>query len=80
MHDVTIPYEVEARYLPRSRVGLLLTVVMIAVGAGAFGVLLGSDPDRAWQAYVSNWLFFTSVAMGGIIRSTKFSGVARSAA
>jgi hypothetical protein len=30
-------------------------------------ILLGSNPDRAWQAYVSNWLFFTSIAQGAVI-------------
>lgn len=67
MHEIPIPQKIEARYLPRTRGALLLPLGMAAVGAIAFFVLLGSNPDRAWQAYVSNWLFFTSVAMGGII-------------
>ncbi|MEX1256523.1 MAG: hypothetical protein WEG36_02785 [Gemmatimonadota bacterium] len=67
MHDVSIPSGLQARYLPRSKGALLVSGVMVAIGVAAFAVLLGTDPDRAWQAYVSNWLFFTSVAMGGII-------------
>ncbi|NIW35091.1 MAG: hypothetical protein GWN32_00455, partial [Gemmatimonadetes bacterium] len=25
------------------------------------------DPDAAWISYVTNWLFFTSIAMGGVL-------------
>ncbi len=67
MHDVPIPAELSARYLTRSRAAVLAAGVLVAIGAVAFVALLVSNPDRAWQAYVSNWLFFTSIAEGAII-------------
>lgn len=67
MHDVPVPSDIRARYLRRTRGATLLLLAMVAVGTVGFFLLLGSDPDRAWQAYVSNWLFFTSIAMGGVM-------------
>jgi hypothetical protein len=67
MHDVHVPGDIQARYLRRTRGTSLLLVAMVAVGVVGFLLLLSSDPDRAWQAYVSNWLFFTSVAMGAVM-------------
>ena len=66
MHDIHVPEHIEARYLPKKG-ALLLPLGLIAVGAISFFALLASDPNRAWQSYVSNWLFFTSVAMGAVI-------------
>ncbi len=67
MHEPSVPNEIPHRYLPRSsRAGLILGA-MVAVGLIAFVARLTVDPDRAWQAYVSNWLFFASVAQGAII-------------
>ncbi len=67
MHDVPIPSELSARYLTRARSAVLSAGLLVAVGAIAFVALLASNPDRAWQAYVSNWLFFTSIAQGAVI-------------
>ncbi|MEX0855953.1 MAG: hypothetical protein WD056_00135 [Gemmatimonadota bacterium] len=67
MHEIPIPKQIEPRYLPRSKGAFLIPAGMVAVGLIAFLILLGSNPDRAWQAYVSNWLFFTSVALGSLI-------------
>jgi hypothetical protein len=67
MHDIHVPSQIRAGYLERTRGTTLLLLAMIAVGAVSFFVLLGTDPDRAWQAYVSNWLFFTSIAMGAVM-------------
>ena len=39
-----------------SLLALLLPLGLIAVGAISFFALLASDPNRAWQSYVSNWL------------------------
>ncbi len=67
MHEIHVPTDLKARYLSR-RPGVTLGLAGAAVvGLLAFLFLLGTDPDRAWQAYVSNWLFFTSVAQGSII-------------
>jgi len=67
MHDIHVPSEIEARYLPRNPATSLILGALTLVGFGAFAFLLTSDPDRAWQAYVSNWLFFASVAQGAIM-------------
>jgi hypothetical protein len=67
MHHIPIPERIEPTYLPRKKRTALLLGGLVAVGALAFFTLLGSDPARAWQAYVSNWLFFTAIAQGAII-------------
>ena len=67
MHDIPIPSALPARYLTRGRGAVFLAGGLLVVGAVSFLILLGSDPDRAWQAYVSNWLFFTSIAQGAVI-------------
>jgi hypothetical protein len=40
---------------------------MFVVGLAGFVFALTTDADRAWQSYVSNWLFFTSIAMGAML-------------
>jgi len=67
MHEIPVPSRVEAHYLTRGKGALLAAGGLVAVGAISFLLLLGSNPDRAWQAYVSNWLFFTSIAQGAIM-------------
>jgi hypothetical protein len=67
MHEIHVPTDLSARYLPRKTAVTLGLAAVAAVGFLSFVILLGSDADRAWQAYVSNWLFFTSLAQGAII-------------
>lgn len=67
MHDIPIPSQLSARYLTRGKRAVLLSGLLLVVGVVSFVVLLGVNPDRAWQAYVSNWLFFTSIAQGAVI-------------
>ncbi len=67
MYDIPIPPELPARYLTRGKGAVFLASALLAVGAVSFLILMGSNPDRAWQAYVSNWLFFTSIAQGAVI-------------
>ena len=67
MHDIPIPPAISARYLPRGRAAVFTAAGLVAIGALSFVILMGSNPDRAWQAYVANWLFFTSVAQGAVI-------------
>jgi hypothetical protein len=62
-----IPSEVPVRYLPRSRTIDLAVGVLIVVGLLAFVVRLSQDPLSAWISYVTNWLYFTSVAMGSVM-------------
>jgi hypothetical protein len=67
MHDIHVPERIEARYLTPAKGTTLLLAAFVAVGAVAFLALLGVDADRAWQAYVANWLFFTGIAQGALI-------------
>jgi hypothetical protein len=47
--------------------------VMLAVGAATFVVSLGAGlSQRAWQAYLLNFLFWTSVAQCGVIFSAAY--------
>ncbi|HUH13433.1 MAG TPA: hypothetical protein VMK65_10000 [Longimicrobiales bacterium] len=45
----------------------LAVVVMAALGALLFVAALFTDADRAWQAWLFNWLFFTTVAQGAVM-------------
>ncbi|MEX2527000.1 MAG: hypothetical protein WEA09_05120 [Gemmatimonadota bacterium] len=67
MMHIDIPGEIPVRRLGRTRSGDLLLGGMILVGLLALVVTFLSDPDRARQAYVSNWLFFYSIAQGAVI-------------
>jgi hypothetical protein len=62
-----LPSDVPVRYLPRSRSATMLAGTMFFVGLLAFVIRLTQDPQAAWIAYVSNWLFFTSISMGAVI-------------
>jgi hypothetical protein len=66
MAHIHVPSRIPVRYLERSTSMTTLFGGMFVVGLAAFLYTLGQDPDRAWQAYVSNWLFFTSIAMGAV--------------
>ncbi len=61
------PAEIPVRYLPRSGTANAMIGAMIVVGLGAFVVRLGQNPQAAWISYVTNWLFFTSIAIGGVL-------------
>ena len=67
MSHIHVPSEIPIRYLPRSKNANMLFVGMFLVGLAGFVFALSTDPDRAWQSYVSNWLFFTNVAMGAML-------------
>ncbi len=67
MSHIHVPSEIPVRYLPRSKNADMLFVGMFVVGLAGFIFALGNDADRAWQSYVSNWLFFTNVAMGAML-------------
>lgn len=67
MHDILVPERIEARYLTPAKGTTFLLAALVAVGAVAFLALLGVDADRAWQAYVANWLFFTGISAAGLI-------------
>ena len=67
MAHINIPDDIPVRYLDRSTGANLLFGGMFVVGLVAFVVALAGDPQTAWVSYVSNWLFFTSVAIGAVI-------------
>jgi hypothetical protein len=50
---------------PRGALGL--SIVLVLLGAAAFAGALLTDADRAWRAYLFNWLFVTSLAMGAVM-------------
>lgn len=51
------------RFPPRMA---LLCGALFVVGAVAFAAAVAVDPARAWRAYLSNWLFWLSVAAGAV--------------
>ena len=67
MAHIHIPSEVPVRYLPRSSSASMIAGIMFVVGLAAFVIRLGQDPHSAWISYVTNWLFFTSIAIGGVL-------------
>ncbi len=47
---------------------VLLGAALAVVGLGLFAFLLtGDDPGRAWRMFLINFLYFTGIAMGGIL-------------
>ena len=69
MSHIHVPSEIPIRYLPRSRKRDGVFFGMFVLGLAGFLFALSTDADRAWQSYVSNWLFFTNVAMGAMLLS-----------
>lgn len=67
MSHIHIPDDIPVRYLERSKRGNRLVAALIVVGLGSFVAALIVDPHMAWISWVSNWLFFTSVAMGAVV-------------
>jgi hypothetical protein len=67
MAHVHVPHDIPLRYLPRSKTAPVLFGAMFVVGLVSFIVMLTRDPTRAWASYTSNWLYFTSLAMGGVL-------------
>jgi len=62
-----IPPDVPVRYLPRDRTMSSVCAGMFVVGLLAFAIRLAQDAQSAWISYVSNWLFFSSIAMGSVM-------------
>ena len=67
MTHIHTPKEIPARYLGRSSTATLVFGGMFFIGLIGFIYGLMNDPNRAWQSYVANWLFFTGVAMGAVM-------------
>jgi hypothetical protein len=67
MAHIHVPSEIPVRYLPRSKAASQLAGGLFLVGLVSFVVRLGQDAHSAWISYVTNWMFFTSIAMGGVL-------------
>ncbi len=50
---------------PRAMAGA--SAALMLVGLATFLAALATDADRAWLAYLTNWLYFTSLAMGAVM-------------
>ncbi|HEX7120251.1 MAG TPA: hypothetical protein VF212_15760 [Longimicrobiales bacterium] len=46
---------------------LLASLLLLGIGAAAFVAALMTDADRAWRAYLFNWLYFGSMAQGAVM-------------
>ena len=66
-HDTTSVETPFARFesAPRGLMGA--SIAFILIGIAAFAGALINDADRAWHAYLFNWLFFLSIAQGSVI-------------
>ncbi|MBS1241587.1 MAG: rane protein [Gemmatimonadetes bacterium] len=79
LRDRLIEHGLAGRYSAFVRAGLLFALL----GAVLFAVVLsGGNGERAWQAFLVNWLFFTGLAGGSValtavhkIVQAKWSGV-----
>ena len=67
MAHIHVPDQVSVRHLPRSRKANLLIGAFIVVGLVSFVMRWRQDPQAAWISYITNWLYFTSVSMGGLL-------------
>ena len=67
MAHIHVPAEISVCYLPRSRKANLLILAFIVVGVVSFYIRWRQDPQAAWISYITNWLYFTSVSMGGLL-------------
>jgi len=67
MAHIHLPGEIPARYLPRSKRASMLVGTLFTVGLISFVLRLTQDPHSAWISYVTNWLFFTSISIGGVL-------------
>ncbi len=67
MSHIHVPSEIPIQYLARSKTADRVFLGMFVLGLAGFVFALMIDADRAWQSYVSNWLFFTNIAMGAML-------------
>lgn len=67
MAHIHVPDDIPVRYVERSSAFPLVAGGLILAGLAAFVLTLQSSPAVAWQAYVVNWLYFTSLAVGAVV-------------
>jgi hypothetical protein len=46
---------------------MIVAAVLAALGLVVFIAALAADADRAWRAYLFNWIFFTGAAQGAVL-------------
>jgi hypothetical protein len=62
-----IPSEVPVRYLPRDRNMNMVAGAFFVIGLLSFVLRLTQDSQSAWISYITNWMFFSSIAMGSVM-------------
>ena len=62
-----IPSDLPVRYLPRDKRMNVVAGAMFVVGLLAFVLGLNQDAHSAWIGYFTNWMFFSSIAMGSVM-------------
>jgi hypothetical protein len=62
-----IPSEVPVRYLPRDRNMNTVAGAFFVIGLLSFVLRLTQDSQSAWISYITNWMFFSSIAMGSVM-------------
>jgi hypothetical protein len=58
------PERANPRDLPNSLIGICGALVAIGIASFAYG--LSTDPDTAWRAYHVNFIYFATLAQGGL--------------
>jgi hypothetical protein len=62
-----IPSDVPVRYLPRDRNMNMVAGAFFVIGLLSFVLRLTQDSHSAWISYITNWMFFSSIAMGSVM-------------
>jgi hypothetical protein len=67
-HEIAELREYPLRRMDRMPTGIMLGAGLIVVlGLIAFAVGLAADADRAWRAYLFNWIHFAGLAQGAVL-------------
>ena len=69
-HDAHAPTREEVLAgIDRPSLPLLKTICLVLAGIGLLVFVIGLffEPDRAWQALLVNWLYFTSISSAGVM-------------
>jgi hypothetical protein len=67
-HEIAELRQFPLRRMERMPTGIMLVAGALAlIGLIAFVVGLVADADRAWRAYLFNWIYFAGVAQGAVL-------------
>jgi hypothetical protein len=67
-HEIAELKEYPLRRLDAMPRGLMVAAaILVGLGLLAFIVALAGDADRAWRAYLFNWIYFAGVAQGAVL-------------